>query len=105
MAMPNKYAEVTPRNFNPMWAPGLSDETRKAMNAACCRRLSIDDQGCSEGLGVRVGIDAGLAARCRQACIPSEGTTQAASSLISLEPAILLLLGCSPTCCILSVAA
>ena len=26
--MPNKYAEVTPRNFNPMWAPGLSDEAR-----------------------------------------------------------------------------
>jgi hypothetical protein len=34
MAMPNKYAEVTPRNFNPMWAPGLSDEARKAVNAA-----------------------------------------------------------------------
>ena len=32
--MQNKYAEVTPRNFNPMWAPGLSDETRKAVNAA-----------------------------------------------------------------------
>ena len=32
--MPNKYAEVTPRNFNPMWAPGLSDEARKAVNAA-----------------------------------------------------------------------
>jgi hypothetical protein len=38
-------------------------------------------------LGVRVGIDAGLAARCRQECMPSEGTTQAASSSISLEPA------------------
>src|SRR5262245_61675367 len=23
-----------PRNFNPMWAPGLSDEARKAVNAA-----------------------------------------------------------------------
>jgi hypothetical protein len=34
MAMQNKYAEVTPRNFNPMWAPGLSDEARKAVNAA-----------------------------------------------------------------------
>ena len=34
MALPNKYAEVTPRNFNPMWAPGLSDEARKAVNAA-----------------------------------------------------------------------
>jgi hypothetical protein len=33
-AMQNKYAEVTPRNFNPMWAPGLSDEARKAVNAA-----------------------------------------------------------------------
>ena len=32
--MQNKYAEVTPRNFNPMWAPGLSDEARKAVNAA-----------------------------------------------------------------------
>ena len=32
--MQNKYAEVTPRNFNPMWAPGLSDEARNAVNAA-----------------------------------------------------------------------
>jgi hypothetical protein len=32
--MENKYAEVTPRNFNPMWAPRLSDEARKAVNAA-----------------------------------------------------------------------
>ena len=32
--MQNKYAEVTPRNFNPMWAPGLSVEARKAVNAA-----------------------------------------------------------------------
>ena len=32
--MQNKYAEVSPRNFNPMWAPGLSDEARKAVNAA-----------------------------------------------------------------------
>ena len=32
--MQNKYAEVTPRGFNPMWAPGLSDEARKAVNAA-----------------------------------------------------------------------
>ena len=32
--MRNKYAEVTPRNFNPMWAPGLSAEARKAVNAA-----------------------------------------------------------------------
>jgi hypothetical protein len=32
--MQNKYAEVTPRDFNPMWAPGLSDEARKAVNAA-----------------------------------------------------------------------
>jgi hypothetical protein len=31
MAMPNKYAEVTPRNFNPMWAPGLSDEAREEL--------------------------------------------------------------------------
>ena len=32
--MQNKYAEVTPRNFNPMWSPGLSDEAREAVNAA-----------------------------------------------------------------------
>jgi hypothetical protein len=32
--MQNKYAEVTPRNFNPTWAPGLSDEARKAVNDA-----------------------------------------------------------------------
>jgi hypothetical protein len=32
--MQNKYAEVTPRNFNPAWAPTLSDEARKAVNAA-----------------------------------------------------------------------
>ena len=32
--MQNKYAEVTPRNFNPMWAPGLSEEALKAVNAA-----------------------------------------------------------------------
>ena len=27
--MQNRYAEVTPRNFNLMSAPGLSDEARK----------------------------------------------------------------------------
>src|SRR5262245_62298768 len=32
--MQNKYAEVTPRNYNPTWAPTLSDEARKAVNAA-----------------------------------------------------------------------
>src|SRR5262249_62433281 len=32
--MQSKYAEVTPRNFNPMWAPRLSDGARKAVNAA-----------------------------------------------------------------------
>jgi hypothetical protein len=32
--MQNKFAEVSPRNFNPMSAPGLSDEARKAVNAA-----------------------------------------------------------------------
>jgi len=32
--MQNKYAEVTPRNFNPMWAPGLSEEARKAVSDA-----------------------------------------------------------------------
>ena len=32
--MQNKYAEVTPRDFNPTWAPALSDEARKAVNAA-----------------------------------------------------------------------
>ena len=32
--MQNRYAEVTPRNFNLMSAPGLSDEARKVVNAA-----------------------------------------------------------------------
>jgi hypothetical protein len=32
--MQNKYTEVTPRYFNPMWAPALSEEARKAVNAA-----------------------------------------------------------------------
>ena len=32
--MQNKYANETPRNFNPMSVPGLSDEARKAVNAA-----------------------------------------------------------------------
>src|SRR6266404_1911162 len=32
--MENKYAEVSPRNFNPTWAPRLSDEARKAVNDA-----------------------------------------------------------------------
>src|SRR5262245_59902463 len=32
--MQNKYDEVRPRNFNPMWAPALSEEGRKAVNAA-----------------------------------------------------------------------
>ena len=32
--MQNESADVTPRNFNPMWAPRLSDEARKALNAA-----------------------------------------------------------------------
>ena len=32
--MQSKFAEVTPRNFNPMSAPGLPDEARKAVNAA-----------------------------------------------------------------------
>jgi hypothetical protein len=32
--MQNKFAEVTPRNFNPMSVPGLSEEARKAVNAA-----------------------------------------------------------------------
>ena len=32
--MPSKLAEVTSRNFNPMLAPGLSDEARKAVKAA-----------------------------------------------------------------------
>ena len=32
--MENKYAEVTPRNFNPTWAPRLSEEARKAVNDA-----------------------------------------------------------------------
>jgi hypothetical protein len=32
--MPSKFAEMPPRNFNPLSAPGLSDEARKAVNAA-----------------------------------------------------------------------
>jgi hypothetical protein len=32
--MQSKYAEVTSRNFNPMLAPSLPDEARKAVNAA-----------------------------------------------------------------------
>ena len=32
--MQNKFAKETPRNFNPMSAPGLSDEARQAVNAA-----------------------------------------------------------------------
>jgi len=32
--MEKKYAEVTPRNFNPTWAPKLSDEARRAVNDA-----------------------------------------------------------------------
>src|SRR5260370_11675820 len=34
VAMQNKFAEVKPRNFNPMSTPVLSDEARKAVNAA-----------------------------------------------------------------------
>ena len=32
--MQSKFAEVTARNFNPMSVAGLSDEARKAVNAA-----------------------------------------------------------------------
>jgi hypothetical protein len=32
--MQNKFAGVNPRNFNSMSVPGLSDEARKAVNAA-----------------------------------------------------------------------
>jgi hypothetical protein len=32
--MPSKFAEVTSRSFSPTFAPGLSDEARKAVNAA-----------------------------------------------------------------------
>jgi hypothetical protein len=32
--MPNKFADVNPRSFNPTWAPRLSDEARKAVSAA-----------------------------------------------------------------------
>jgi hypothetical protein len=32
--MASKFTEMTSRNFNPTLAPGLSDETRKAVNAA-----------------------------------------------------------------------
>jgi hypothetical protein len=32
--MQSKYEEVTPRYFNPTWAPTLSDEARKAVNDA-----------------------------------------------------------------------
>ena len=32
--MPSKFAEVTSRDFSPKLAPELSDEARKAVNAA-----------------------------------------------------------------------
>ena len=32
--MPSKLAEMSSRNFNPMLAPGLSDEARKAVKSA-----------------------------------------------------------------------
>ena len=32
--MPSKFAEMTSRNFSPKLAPELSDEARKAVNAA-----------------------------------------------------------------------
>ena len=32
--MPSKFTEVTSRDFSPTLAPGLSDEARKAVNAA-----------------------------------------------------------------------
>jgi hypothetical protein len=32
--MPNKSAELTPRSFNPMSIPGLSNKAREAVNAA-----------------------------------------------------------------------
>jgi len=32
--MQNKFAELSARNFNPMSVTGLSDEARKAVNAA-----------------------------------------------------------------------
>jgi hypothetical protein len=32
--MPSRFEKMTPRNFNPMSAPGLSDEARNAVNAA-----------------------------------------------------------------------
>jgi hypothetical protein len=32
--MQNKFTEVSPRNFNPLLAAELSDEARKAVNAA-----------------------------------------------------------------------
>src|SRR3974390_879976 len=32
--MPTKFAEVTSRTFSPSLAPGLSDEARRAVNAA-----------------------------------------------------------------------
>src|SRR6516165_7457617 len=41
MAMQNKYAEVTPRNFNPMWSPGLSDEARKAVKRGLRRDVHL----------------------------------------------------------------
>ena len=32
--MPSKFVEVTPRSFNPLGVPGLSNEARDAVNAA-----------------------------------------------------------------------
>ena len=39
--MQNKYAGVTPRNFNPMWSPGLSDEARKAVKRGLRRDVHL----------------------------------------------------------------
>jgi hypothetical protein len=33
--MPSKLSEASPRNFNPMLSPGLSEEARKAVKVAC----------------------------------------------------------------------
>src|SRR5262249_136631 len=47
-AMPSKFAEVTSRNFSPKLASELSDEARKAVNAAfdaisTCRTETVDN--------------------------------------------------------------
>jgi hypothetical protein len=40
--MQSKFVEVTPRSFNPMSVPGLSNEAREAVNAALKAMSTIE---------------------------------------------------------------